>query len=62
MDPFVARTHIDRYLSLLMTSDLTPHDRAVITKRLIAEANKLDGLEHLEFVETRVVTIRETVI
>jgi hypothetical protein len=62
MDPYVARAHIDRYLGLLMAGDLTPHDRAVITKRLIAEANKCDGLEHLEFVESRVVTVRETVI
>ncbi len=52
MDAFVACANIDHYLSVLNTTDLTPQNRATVTKLLIAEEDKLSrDLEQLEFAE-----------
>ena len=62
MDGYVTRANIDRYLSLLNGSDLSPRNRGTITKLLIEEENKLGhDLEHLEFAEARTVKARDQV-
>lgn len=54
MDRFIARANIDHYASLLNSSDLAHPNRAVITKMLVAEEDKLaHDFEQLDFAESR---------
>lgn len=54
MDRYIARENIDRFIELLNDYSLPPGQRAVITKLLIAEEDKLArNLEQLEFAESR---------
>lgn len=54
MENFIARANIDRFLSVLNSSDLTETNRSMTTKLLIAEEDKLGhDLEQLEFAEDR---------
>ncbi len=56
----VARTNIDLFIGLLNDVDLAPGRRAVITKLLIEEEDKLGcDLELLQFAETRAANGRE---
>jgi hypothetical protein len=60
MKPYVARANVDHYLNLLKSNDVSPNDRGVITKLLIAEEDKLgQDLEHLSFAESRLMRGRE---
>ena len=62
MHRYVARANVDHYLGLLHGSELTPHNRATVTKLLVAEEDKLaHDLEHLEFVERHTANGRERV-
>lgn len=54
VDRFIACANIDHFVSVLNNSDLTHPNRAVITKMLIAEEDKLGrSLEELDFAEDR---------
>jgi hypothetical protein len=54
MEQFIARTNVDHYVSLLNGSDPAHPNRAVITRMLIAEEDKLaHSLEELDFAESR---------
>ena len=62
MDRFIARSNIDHYLGRLNETGLRPEKRAMITKLLIEEEDKLGrDIEHLEFVEKRTADGRERV-
>ncbi|MGY4174899.1 hypothetical protein ACVIHH_000190 [Bradyrhizobium sp. USDA 4518] len=58
----VARANIDRYLSVLYSTDLTSDDRQTVTKLLLGELDKLRyDPAQLEFVEKRAANGRERV-
>ncbi len=62
MHRYVAHANIDHFLGLLDKNDVPPENRAVITKLLIAEEDKLArGLEQLEFAESRAAKGRDRV-
>jgi hypothetical protein len=56
---YIARANIDHYLDLLSDVDLAPETRAVVTKLLTREEDKLGGLEQLEFAESRAAKCRD---
>ncbi|MCP1909258.1 MULTISPECIES: hypothetical protein [unclassified Bradyrhizobium] len=58
----VARANIDRYLSVLYSTDLTHHERQAVTKLLLGELDKLGhDPAQLEFAEKRAANGRERV-
>ncbi len=60
MHSFIFRANVDHFLGLLDEADLGPERRAVITKLLIEEEDKLGrDLEQLQFAETRAANGRE---
>lgn len=63
MDNYIAHANIDHYLELLGEDDISPAKRAVVTKLLIEEANKLShDLEQLQFAESRAAACRHRLI
>ncbi len=59
---YIGRNNVDHCLSLLGSNGLTPQERTMIVKRLIAEEDKLGrDLEHIDFAETRAAKGRERV-
>ena len=62
MDTFIACANVDHYLSVLNSTDLSPKNRAMVIKLLVAEEDKLShDLEQLQFAESRLVRSRERV-
>jgi hypothetical protein len=62
MHRYIARANIDHYLDLLNSTDLSAEKRAILTKLLIEEEDKLSlDMEHLEFTERRAADGRERV-
>ena len=62
MHRYVPQANVDHYLSLLNGSELTSHNRSVVTKLLIAEEDKLShDLENLDFAEKRAARGRDRV-
>lgn len=59
---YIAHANIDLYLGLLHKDDIPPDTRAVISKLLIAEEDRLaHDLEQLEFAESRAAMGRDRV-
>jgi hypothetical protein len=59
-DRFVVRANIDHFLKALWDDELPPEKRAIITKLLIEEQNKLShDLEQLQFAEDRALAGRK---
>jgi hypothetical protein len=62
MSPYVARANVDHFLGLLQRNNVSPQNRDVITRLLIAEEDKLGhDREHLAFAESRLARGRERV-
>jgi hypothetical protein len=60
MDRFIARANIDHYLGLLSDGDCAREKRAMVTKLLIQEEDKLGhDLEQVEFAEKKVADGRD---
>jgi hypothetical protein len=60
MDRFVARANIDHYLDLLSDGGCAREKRAMVTKLLVEQEDKLGhDLEQLEFAERRVADGRD---
>ena len=60
MDRFIARANIDHYLDLLSDGGCAREKRAMVTKLLIEEEDKLGhDLEQIEFAEKRVADGRD---
>ena len=60
MDRFIARANIEHYLGLLSDGDCVREKRAMVTKLLIQEEDKLGhDLEQVEFAEKRVANGRD---
>ena len=60
MDRFIARANIDHYLDLLSDGGCAREKRAIVTKLLIEEEDKLGhDLEQVEFAEKRVADGRD---
>jgi hypothetical protein len=59
---YVARANIDHYLGILNNNDISSETKAMVTKLLITEEDKLGhDLEQLEFAENRAAKGRDRV-